>query len=137
MRVATVKGAAVGASLVYLLDPDRGAQRRALLVSKLAALTRLAQTRGGGSAQPGIAPTGLLRKITIRLRRRSVESGRPEDVPWEYPMTTVHIDVDDDHAMPGSANDADAPRRSIGEHRGFTREHRIVTAIRPPGDRPK
>jgi hypothetical protein len=136
MRVATVKGAAVGASLVYLLDPDRGSQRRALLVSKLTALARLARTRGG-SAQPGIASTGLLRRITIRLRRRSLESGRPEDLPWEYPMTTVHIDVDDDHAMPGSANDADALRRSIGEHRGFTREHRIVTAIRPPGDRPK
>ncbi|HEX5695897.1 MAG TPA: hypothetical protein VFZ15_05895 [Acidimicrobiia bacterium] len=136
MRVATVKGAAVGASLVYLFDPDRGSQRRALLVSKLAALARLAQTRGG-SAKPGIAPSGLLRRITIRLRRRSVESGRPEDLPWDYPMTTVHIDVDDDHAMPGSANDTDALRRSIGEHRGFTREHRIVTAIRPPGDRPK
>jgi hypothetical protein len=136
MRIATVKGAAVGASLVYLLDPDRGSQRRALLVSKLAALARLAQTRGG-PAQPGIAPTGLLRRITIRLRRRSVEPGIPEDLPWEYPMTTVHIDVDNDHAMPGSANDADALRRSIGEHRGFTREHRIVTAIRPPYDRPK
>lgn len=136
MRVATVKGAAVGASLVYLLDPDRGSQRRALLVSKLAALARLAQAQGG-SAQPGIAATGFLRKITIRPRRRSVESGRPQDLPWGYPMTTFHIDLDNDDAMPGSANAADAIRRTIGEHRGFTREHRIVTAIRPPGDRPQ
>ena len=65
MKLNTMKGAVVGATVAYLLDPDRGRARRAALAGRIATIAR-------------------------RLLHRP---GRP--VRWEAPMMTIQIDVDD------------------------------------------
>jgi hypothetical protein len=77
VRLSTVKGALIGASLAYLLDPLLGPMRRALLSERVASLSRVGHA-------------------SLRARMRSGGPGH-----WEEPMVTVHIDVDDQNSLPG------------------------------------
>jgi len=113
MRLSTVKGAVVGGSLVYLLDPLRGAERRAMVRHRMMGLFDSLRGRTV-TARPFAAGNRVLGRITIRLGRRKVEIHPQTPGLWEYPMTTVHIDVDDEYAMPGS--DVDVERRVGSPH---------------------
>lgn len=77
MRLSTVKGALIGASLAYLLDPQLGPMRRALLSERVASLSRVGHA-------------------SLRARMRLEGPGQ-----WEEPMVIVHIDVDGQNALPG------------------------------------
>jgi hypothetical protein len=68
MRLDMLKGAAIGAAIVYLFDPHHGRARRAAVAS-------------------GVA--GIARSLLGR-------PGRP--LKWEAPMMTIQIDVDDRQA---------------------------------------
>ncbi len=109
MRLSTVKGVVVGASLAYLLDPLLGPWRRALLSQRASNLTRVARASLGGESQPVVG-----------------------SAIWERPMTTVHIDVDSRFSLPGSNVHPGAlsPARVVG-HRGFTRGQLATIRVTP------
>jgi hypothetical protein len=77
VRLSTVKGALIGASLAYLCDPLLGPMRRALLSERVASLSRVGHA-------------------SLRARMRLGGPGQ-----WEEPMVIVHIDVDNQNALPG------------------------------------
>jgi hypothetical protein len=77
VRLSTVKGALIGASLAYLLDPLLGPMRRALLSERVASLSRVGHA-------------------SLRARMRLGCPGQ-----WEERMVTVHIDVDNQDSLPG------------------------------------
>lgn len=128
MRLSTVKGAVVGGSLVYLLDPLRGAERRAMLRHRVVALFDSLQGRTV-NAGPFAVGNRVLGRITIRLGRRKVEIHPQGPGLWEYPMTTVHIDVDDEYAMPGS--DVTVERRVGSPHPRTNRPQHETPTGRP------
>jgi hypothetical protein len=76
-RTAAVTGIATGAALMYLLDPDRGRRRRALLRDKM---TRAAHT---GTEAMGVAGRDLAHRTTgaaARLRRAVSHEPVDDDV---------------------------------------------------------
>lgn len=77
VRLSTVKGALIGASLTYLLDPQLGPMRRALLSERIASLSRIG-------------------RASMRDRMRLGGPGQ-----WEEPMVIVQIDVDGQNTLPG------------------------------------
>lgn len=82
MRLSTVKGVLIGASLAYLLDPLLGPMRRALLSERVVSLSRVGHA-------------------SLQARMRLGGPGQ-----WEEPMVTIHIDVDNQDALPGSGHHA-------------------------------
>jgi hypothetical protein len=98
VKFNTMKGAALGASFVYFFDPARGRARRAVLSGRVVSLSRVA--------------------LGSRPRRKPKMSETPPG--WEYPMTIVHIDVDDRFALPDLGLQT-ARRRKRGIPRSFTR----------------
>lgn len=84
-------GAAVGAAATWLLDPERGAQRRKLVAERIAALGREA-----GVAAPGGTPEREERE------RRKDQDGREERVPVAVAIDAAagdDLEVDDPHLV--------------------------------------
>lgn len=128
-RLNLLEGAAVGASVVYLLDPHRGRARRRALVTRVGIGARAAleatvsrvEGRIGARARSS-EPT---RSLVLRRARR-----HPANT-WDIPMTTVNIDVDQGTVtLRGTFPSVlEPPLRAAGPHRGFTRARiRLVPA---------
>jgi hypothetical protein len=125
VRLSTVKGAAVGASLVYLFDHEHGQERRRKLADTFVSLLRtMAGWRRSRSAR-GISNSPRPKRRITLLSRVGFFARRRRDTiqgPWE--LTTMNIDIDEALAMSGDGIPG-ATHRHLGkpveEHRGFTR----------------
>lgn len=129
MRFNTLKGAALGASLVYFLDPIRGRDRRAAVSQRAVSYWRAALASRPVRVRADRSNRGRATQVVVHKGRRRLLWWRAaSSVPagWEYPMTTVHIDVDDRFALPDLGLQA-ASRRTKGASRGFTRSPRGTT----------
>lgn len=77
--IAILAGLGVGAGLMYLLDPDRGNRRRALIRDKAVKLNR--QTReavGGKVTDIGNRAKGMLHEARSAFDKESKEESMPQ-----------------------------------------------------------
>lgn len=92
-RLDLLEGAAFGAAAVYLLDPDRGRQRRRALAERAAWAAQagyhaaIAEIRRRAGEEVG--PRRLL--AVLRSMRRGPGTAVSS---WDLPMATVDIDID-------------------------------------------
>lgn len=91
-----VVGAAAGAGLAYLLDPDVGRRRRRLLRQRGAAFARRRARAAARLARAGaLQAAGRARGLAHRLRHRPKET--PDDVTLAHKVETVLFR---DHSVP-------------------------------------
>ena len=101
-RLKLIQGAALGASVVYLFDPDHGPMRRRILAARIARAIGIA-VDPTGSSQDRTSPAnggraarvvailrspGRVRGLFLRRGSRAVTDA------WDTPMATVNIDID-------------------------------------------
>jgi hypothetical protein len=75
---------------------------------------RLSVANGREAIVRRVVVSPALVRLPWRRRRH------PMQVQWDYPITTVYIDVDDEHSLPGASYHT-ATGQPQGPHRGFTR----------------
>ena len=128
-RLTMLEGAAIGASLAYLLDPDHGRTRRRRVVDRLGTASESAMDSliskvekraiaKGGRISRAMAMRGSRRRarslILHRARRRTNE--------WDLPMATVNIDIDQGIVtLRGAFPPSEMSEVRATPHRGFTR----------------
>ena len=101
-RLKLIQGAALGASVAYLFDPDHGPARRRALAARIGRAIGLGldatgsskgriSPAGGGRTGRVVAilrPRGRVRRLFLRRGSRQVTDA------WDAPMATVNIDID-------------------------------------------
>lgn len=100
-RLKLIQGAALGASVAYLFDPDHGRIRRRALAARIGRSVGIALDTPRPNAvvaSPGRG--GRAARVVAVLRPRRIRglflrrgSGPVTDV-WDAPMATVNIDID-------------------------------------------
>ncbi|HSK06795.1 MAG TPA: hypothetical protein VK990_04690 [Acidimicrobiia bacterium] len=100
-RLKLIQGAALGASVAYLFDPDHGAVRRRALAARIGRAIGIAgDPTGSNPGQTGLAGGRAARIVAILrsggpVRRLFLRRGPgPAIDAWDAPMATVNIDID-------------------------------------------
>jgi len=101
-RLDLLEGAVFGASVAYLLDPDRGQARRRALAARVGrAIGSALEAAVSEVERRAIARTGRSPRVVAVLRSGKGISGwvlrrgqPPLSDSWDLPMATVDIDVD-------------------------------------------
>lgn len=115
-RLNLLEGVALGASVVYLLDPYQGPARRRRLANRV------------GTGAKSAIRSDMAHRVVAALRSRNrtrwvIRRGRRDPgSEWDVPMATVNIDVDQGTVtLRGVFPPADEPPARAWAHRGFTR----------------
>ena len=101
-RLKLIQGAALGASVAYLFDPDHGPIRRRALAARIGRAIGIAFDAAGSSkGRTSPASGGRAARVVAILRSGGRVRGmflRRESTPvtdtWDAPMATVNIDID-------------------------------------------
>jgi hypothetical protein len=128
-RLTMLEGAAIGASVAYLLDPDHGRTRRRRLVVRLGAATGAAtdalvsKIEKRAIAKRGRIPRPLaMHRSRSRARRLILHRARRKTNEWDLPMATVNIDIDQGTVtLRGVFPPSEISEVRATPHRGFTR----------------
>jgi len=128
-RLKMLEGAAIGASVVYLLDPRQGRTRRRRLLVRLRAASEAAMDALSSRAEKrAIAKTGhMSRAVAVqrsrrRARRLILRRARRKTNEWDLPLATVDIDIDQGTVtLRGVFPPSEMSEVRATPHRGFTR----------------
>lgn len=100
-RLKLIQGAALGASVAYLLDPDHGPIRRRALAARVGRAIGIACDATGTKRRVSPAGGGRAARVVAILRPRGRVRGLflrrgspPVTDAWDAPMATVNIDID-------------------------------------------
>lgn len=128
-RLNMLEGAAIGASVAYLLDPYQGRARRRRLMVRLGAATGAAMdSLFSGVEKRAIAKGGQIPRALAehrsrrRARRLILHRARRKTNEWDLPMATVNIDIDQGTVtLRGAFPPSEMSEVRATPHRGFTR----------------
>ncbi|MGH8951463.1 MAG: hypothetical protein ACRDX9_08555 [Acidimicrobiia bacterium] len=128
-RLNMLEGAAIGASVAYLLDPDHGRARRRRLADRLGAASGsamdslISKVEKRAIAKRGRIPRALaIPRTRRRARSLILHRARRRTNEWDMPMATVNIDIDQGIVtLRGAFPPSEMSEVRATPHRGFTR----------------